>query len=102
MVAPVSLVNNLTILKVINNVLCRLLYYKEVELRAKREEETFSVVAEFCFHLSLRQGWFQLLGENKLPGGRSIRNRDGSRSLKPKGKESLMYEASLKAYDETK
>ena len=56
----------------------RFLYFKEQELQATRKQETFQVVAEYCYHWSLRQGWFQLDPKNKLPGGRVVANRDGS------------------------
>ena len=82
------------------NMYLRLKYFKEVELRATREEDTFQMVAEYCFHWSMRQGWFQFSPEDKLPGGKKIQNRNGTNSLKPKSPNSLFYEAFLKPYDE--
>ena len=41
-------------------------------------------------------------GNDKLPGGPKIRNRDGSYSLKPKSKKSLFSERFLKQHDETR
>ena len=79
-----------------------MLYFKECELKATRSCETFMAVAEYCFHWSLRQGWFQLDENGKLPGGKKILNRDGSRSLKLKYEDSLFYEAKLKPYDSTR
>ena len=80
----------------------RFKYFKEVELRATGEEDTFQLVAEYCYHWSMRQGWFQMSPEDKLPGGKKIGNRDGTNSLKPKCQNSFFYEASLKPFDEKK
>ena len=60
------------------------------------------MVADFCYHWSMRQGWFQFSSKDKMPGGKSIVNRDGSRTLKAKGPKSLAFDASLKPYDENK
>ena len=86
-------------MNIIGKIKLRFLYLKEVELRATRDDETFSTVAEYCYHWSMRQGWFQHDPEDKLPGGKKIENRDGSMSLKGKTKSSLFYNAKLKEYD---
>lgn len=80
----------------------RFKYFKEVELKADREDDTFPLVAEYCYHWSMRQGWFMMAPEDKLPGGQKIGNRDGTNSLKPRCHESLFYEAFLKPFDSKK
>ena len=76
-------------------------YFKESELCAN-ENHSFGDVAEYCYQWSVSQGWFQFDGNDKLPGGPKIRNRDGSLSLKPKSKTSLFSERFLKQHDETR
>jgi len=50
----------------------------------------------------MKQGWFMMSPDDKLPGGQKIGNRDGSNSLKPRCHESLFYEAFLKPFDSKK
>ena len=76
-------------------------YFKECELCAD-ENHSFNDVAEYCYQWSLSQGWFQLDGRDKLPGGPRIGNRDGSKSLKPRSKSSLFVERHLKEHDDTR
>ena len=76
-----------------------MLYLKENELGARKSEETFSMVAEYCHMWSCGQGWFQFNPNDKLPNGKKIGNRNGTNSLKPKTVKSLFYERPLKAFD---
>ena len=78
-------------------------YFKETELGAIGDKETFMDVAEYCYQWSIGQGWFQMDPADKLlPGGKKIQNRDGSNSLKPKTNTSLFFERKLKEFDSTR
>ena len=75
---------------------------KEVELRAVGENDTYQMLSEFLYQLSMGQGWFQFPKSHKLPGGKPIQDRDGRCSLKPKTKMSLLKKRPLKDYNDVK
>ena len=78
-------------------------YVKETELGARKEFETFPMVAEYLFHLSMGQGWFQFQKKSRTPGGKQIQNRNGSNSLKTKNRSALLVaDRPLKDYDDRK
>lgn len=78
-------------------------YIKETELGAIKDWETYQMVAEYLYHLSMGQGWFQFSKKSRIPGGRQIQNRDGSNSLKTKNRSALLVaERPLKEYDDRK
>ena len=84
-------------------VYCWMKYLKEVELGAINRNETYQMVAEYLFHLSMAQGWFQFERNSRLPGGKRIENRNGSKSLKAKTRHCLFIkDRPLKEYDDTR
>ena len=70
-------------------------------MQATGENETFQHVAEYMYSWSMGQGWFQFPKDQKMLGGKTVRNRNGTFALKPKTKTSLMRsQRPLKDYDD--